>query len=37
MSKMFDKSYSLSIPFVNQINAAVDNVNSQLRAEQKME
>lgn len=35
MSKMFDKSYSLSIPFVNQINAAVDNVNSQLRAEQK--
>lgn len=32
---VFDKSYSSSIPFVNEINSAVEEVNSKARAEQK--
>lgn len=32
---MFDKEYSLTIPFVNDVNNAVETVNSKARSEQK--
>ena len=35
LTKMFGKDYSVSIPFVNDINSAVDQFNSKARAEQK--
>lgn len=35
LGDMLGESYSLSIPFVNALNAGVDRVNEQMRAEQK--
>lgn len=35
ISKMYGKTYSVSIPFVNDINAAVEKVNDKAREEQR--
>ena len=35
ISSMIDKEYSLSIPFVSDLNSAVNTVNEKMRAEQK--
>ncbi len=35
LASVFDREYTLSIPFVNAVNGAVDRVNAQMRSEQK--
>ena len=35
LSEIFDKEYSNSVPFVSEINGAVDRVNEKMRAQQR--